>query len=169
MLTYINTIHAQKKMQKLSEYTASNGITYEIGDRLKMRHGAAANGDFLSLIEGIGASSTNRLGAVHSNFIFSIKKIRSWNLSSYKGVTFVLGGGGMAKNSIDIELAIQNCEITDCEPSTQSTNSIKKVETSLPNQEIDKYDKLRKIKKLYDEGVLTEQEFLEEKKKILNH
>jgi len=54
MLTYINTIHAQKKMQKLSEYTASNGITYEIGDRIKMRQGAGANGDFISLIEGVG-------------------------------------------------------------------------------------------------------------------
>jgi len=62
----------------------------------------------------------------------------------------------MAKNSIDIELAIHNCEIVDCEPSTST-------------QVIDKYDKLRKIKKLYDEGVLTEQEFLKEKKKILDY
>ena len=32
----------------------------------------------------------------------------------------------------------------------------------------DKYDQLRKIKKLYDEGILTEEEFTAEKKKILN-
>ena len=41
-----------------------------------------------------------------------------------------------------------------------------KIDTSKPADD-DKYDKLAKLKKLYDDGVLTKEEFEEEKKKLL--
>lgn len=42
-----------------------------------------------------------------------------------------------------------------------------KYQTNVVTKESDKYDQLTKIKKLLDEGVLTQEEFEEEKKKIL--
>jgi len=48
-----------------------------------------------------------------------------------------------------------------CEDKIKNTNST--------NVQSDKYEQLSKIKKLYDDKVLTREEFLSEKKKILGH
>jgi len=47
--------------------------------------------------------------------------------------------------------------------------SDKSQKTNLTGNQDDKYEKLSKIKKLYDDNVLTEEEFLIEKKKILGN
>ena len=101
-------------------------------------------------------AEANRLGAANSGLIVTLKKIKKYNYKRYKGVYFTVGGGNITNYTIDIENAIKSCEIEVC-------NDKKEVAESKP----DKYDQLAKLKKLLDDGVLTQEEYDAEKKKIL--
>nr|BFF40407.1 hypothetical protein BACY1_22120 [Tenacibaculum mesophilum] len=153
-------VKAQKKVEKLKEYTASNGVTYKVGDEFKLGQGSDTNGKFVYVnIGGWGMSTnaeSNRLGAANSGLIVTLKKIKKYNYKRYKGVYFTVGGGNITNYTIDIENAIKSCEIEIC-------NDKKEVAESKP----DKYDQLAKLKKLLDDGVLTQEEYDAEKKKIL--
>jgi len=163
-LLTLNIAQAQKKVEKLKEYTASNGITYKIGDDVKLGRGSDSNGKFIYVNIGGWAISANpeqnRLGAANSGLIVTIKKIKKYNYKRYKGIYFTVGGGNITNYILDIENAIKTCEVENC------TKEVQKVE--IVGSTSDKYDKLKKIKKLLDEGVLTEGEYQSEKKKILN-
>lgn len=156
----VTVMTAQKKMEKLKEYTASNGITYKIGDEVKLGSGSDAMGGFVYVTIGGWAtgmdSGQNKLPATNSGLITTIKKIKKYNHKRFKGVHFIVGGGNITNYIIDIEQAIKSCEVVDC----------KKEIASKPEE--DKYDKLRKLKKLVDEGIITESEFEAEKEKLLN-
>jgi len=156
----LNSIQAQKKVEKLKEFTASNGITYKVGDEFKLGQGSDTNGKFVYVnIGGWGMSTnaeTNRLGAANAGLIVTVKKIKKYNYKRYKGVYFTVGGGNITNYVIDIENAIKSCEIEIC-------NDEKTVSESKP----DKYDQLAKLKKLLDDGILTQEEYDAEKKKIL--
>lgn len=157
----MNIVHAQDKVEKLEEYTASNGITYKVGDEIKLGRGSDTNGKFVYVnIGGWGMSTdaeTNRLGAANSGLIVTVKKIKSYNYKRYKGVYFTVGGGNLTNYNLDIENAIATCEIEDC----------KKEGESAANSTTDKYDQLKKLKQLFDDGILTEEEYNVEKKKLL--
>ena len=159
----LNLSHGQKKKEKLSEFTASNGITYKIGDEVKLGRGSDTNGKFVYVNIGGWAVSTNpennRLGAANSGLIVTIKKIHKYNYKRYKGVYFTVGGGNITNYTLDIESAIKTCEVEHC------TKEIQKVE--IVGNTSDKYDQLKKIKELLDEGILTQEEYDAEKKKIL--
>lgn len=157
----INSVQAQKKITKLKEYTASNGITYKVGDEFKLGQGSDTNGKFVYANIGGWAISTNaeanRLGAANAGLIVKVKKIKKYNYKRYKGVYFTVGGGNITNYIIDIENAIKSCEIEICND---------KKETSKPK--LNKYDNIAKLKKLLDDGALTQEEYDTEKKKILN-
>jgi hypothetical protein len=161
MLT-LNLAQAQKK-EKLEEFTASNGITYKIGDEIKLGRGSDTNGKFVYVNIGGWAISTNpeenRLGAANAGLLVTIKKINKYNYKRYKGVYFTVGGGNITNYNLDIENAIKTCEVENC------TEEVQKVE--VVGNMSDKYDQLKKLKKLLDEGVLTQAEYDAEKKKIL--
>lgn len=160
-----------KKMEKLDEYVASNGITYKVGDEIKLGRGSDTNGRFVYInIAGWGAmagatnnanynADQNRLGSANSGLIVTVKKIKKYNYKRYKGVYFTIGGGNITNYSLDIENAIKTCEVENC------TKEVQKVE--IVGNTSDKYDQLAKLKKLLDDGVLTQAEFDAEKKKIL--
>lgn len=163
----LGSIQAQKKVEKLESYTASNGITYEVGDEIKLGRGSDTDGRFVFVnIAGWGAAlaatnnpnynaEQNRLGAANSGIQVTVKKIKKYNKKRFKGVIFTIGGGNITNYTLDIENAIATCEIEECN---------EKEKTATSN---DKYDQLAKLKKLYDEGVLSAEEFENEKKKLL--
>lgn len=159
----LNLAQAQKKIEKLEEFTASNGITYKIGDEVKLGRGSDTNGKFVYVNIGGWAISTNpeenRLGAANAGLLVTIKKINKYNHKRYKGVYFTVGGGNITNYTLDIENAIKTCEVENC------TKEVQKVE--VVGNTSDKYDQLKKIKKLLDDGVLTQEEYDAEKKKIL--
>lgn len=159
MLT-LNSIQAQKKVEKLEEYTASNGITYKVGDEFKLGQGSDTNGKFVYVNIGGWAMSTNaeenRLGAANTDLIVTLKKIKKYNKKRFKGVYFTVGGGNITNYTIDIENAIKSCEIEIC-----------KNENNVAVSKPDKYDQLAKLKKLLDNEVLTQEEYDTEKKEIL--
>lgn len=159
----LNWANSQNTTEKLSEYTASNGVTYKIGDEVKLGRGSDTNGKFVYVNIGGWAVSLNpeenRLPAGSSGLIVTIKKINKYDYKRYKGVYFIVGGGNITNYTIDIENAIKTCEVENC------IKEVQKAEVT--GNQPDKYDQLAKLKKLLDDGILTQEEYDAEKKKIL--
>lgn len=152
--------------QKMTEYTASNGITYKVGDKVKLGRGSAPNGDFLYLQMGgwgaVMSANTNQgsdqfnIGKGYSGLSVDIKKMKAHKFKGEEKVIFTVGGGNITNYNLSIEDAIATCEVADCnkeEATSQTSES--------------KLDKLSKLKELFDAGALTQEEFDSEKKKIL--
>lgn len=78
----------------------------------------------------------------------------------------VVGIGEMENYWVEIEDAIEYGEIIP--PNSDYAPEKEVMEVKVVGQESDKYDKLAKLKTLWDEGVLTKEEFNIEKKKILD-
>ncbi len=164
----ISSLHAQR-VEKLDEYTASNGVTYKVGDEIKLGRGSDTNGRFVYVnMSGWGAVMTatndqvhnanqNRMEASNAGMLVTIKKIKSYDKKRFKGVIFTIGAGNITNYTMDIENAIATCEVENCKTESDQVA----VATS------DKYDKLKKLKELFDDGVLTEEEYNAEKDKIL--
>ncbi|WP_461303822.1 SHOCT domain-containing protein [Aureisphaera sp.] len=152
---------AQKKIEKLKEYKATNGVTYKIGDTLQLGKGSGQNGiyDFIHST-GLAVATSGKaqpLDAVNTKFTFvKVKKIKEYNSKHYKGVIMTVGVKHLTNHLIYVEEAIESCEILPCLKNEGGIN------------QSDKYDQLAKIKKLLDDGVLTMKEFEIEKAKILN-
>ena len=157
----ITSTQAQNAEQ-LEEFTASNGITYKIGDEIKLARGSDTNGKFVYVNIGGWAISTNseanRLPAGNAGRIVTVKKIKKYDHKRYKAVIFIIGGGNITNYTLDIENAIATCEIENCKNTNNPVAS-----TS------DKFDKLKKLKELFDQGILSEKEYSDEKKKILDN
>jgi len=144
--------------EKLNEYKASNGITYKIGDNVTLGRGSGTQGTFVYLkIGGWMAGGSTQIGSAYSGLNVDIKKIKKLKYKGAEKVMFTVGGGNIVNYSLDIESAISSCEVKDC--NNQSSSVI---------TETDKYDKLKKLKQLLDDGTLTNEEYELEKKKLLN-
>ena len=154
--------HAQRKVEKLNKYLASNGITYKVGDEIKLGRGSGNNGDFVYLRFGgwYGATDTNPqlVNSASSGLVLVIKKIKRYDYKRFKGVYFTVGGGNITNYLLDIENAVSTCEVENC---------IKDNKVNIPSSG-DKYNRIAKLKELLDAGAITKEEFELEKKKILN-
>lgn len=166
-LFVFQSFNAQHKDEKLEEYTASNGITYKVGDEIILGEGKFEKGRFISvdLISSnyMTTNRSNRLQAKYKGHTVIVKKIRRYKIfkkdSSFVALKVKLVGE-LGNVTLDIESAIKLCEIEDCnKPETELKNT-----TSLDN----KIEQLKKLKELLDSGILTEEEFNAEKKKILD-
>lgn len=144
---------------KLKEYKASNGITYKVGDKIKMNQGSAGNGNFIYLTMGgilmTANAVANQIPATYAGANVLVKKIKHYKRKTLGEKTiFTVGGGNITNYTLDIEGAIATCEVTPCNKNTT-------------HKQLDIYDKLKKIKALFDEGILTEKEYEKEKEKLL--
>ena len=158
LLTACLSAHAQKD---LGEYKASNGITYHTGDTVKLGRGSAPNGNFRYVEAGGMMASTNpdlnTLGKQFSGTNAIIKKIIIWKKKGAEKFYLIVGVGLMTNYYVAIEDAIETCEVAICKGSNP---------TAPPAA--DKYDQLKKLKTLLDEGVITQEEYDKEKAKILS-
>src|SRR5690348_2738732 len=71
--------------QKMDSYTASNGVTYNVGDTVKLGRGSDPSGDFLYLQMGGWAAldaetSATKVGKNYSGMAVLIKKIKTFKL-----------------------------------------------------------------------------------------
>lgn len=147
--------------QKLNQYKASNGITYSIGDTIVLGNGSGQNDNFLYLQFGGWNPSTEPISRNNAGLPVFIKKIKQYNVRGQEKVVFTVGAGNITNYNLYIEDAIRSCEIKDC-ITKETERAANNVDPS------DKYDKLRKLKSLLDEGVISKEEFEQEKDKILN-
>ena len=76
-------------------------------------------------------------------------------------VYFVVGGGSITNYWLMIDDALATGEVID--------PTKKNMENNKQNTTGSKADKLRELKELFDEGILTQEEFDKEKKKILEN
>lgn len=141
----------------IDEYKASNGITYKIGDKVKLGIGSANNGSFNyvtmrnALFMDPGMSSRNNAHKSLAGKVAIIEKIKSVNSDQ---IYFVVSGLTAVRWALMIEEAISKCEITECKK--ESVQPI-----------ADKYDRLKKLKGLLDDGAITQAEYDKEKERIL--
>lgn len=167
---FVAVLFNAQKISKNETYSASNGITYKVGDTITLGKGSGINGHFEYLQMGGFYNAMAAMGGNYnqvaagldrnySGFNVVLKKIKT--VKDRRGTNktyFVVGGGNITNYNLMIEDAIASCEIKDC-------NNVQKVEVMSSET---KYDKLKKIKELKDSGVLTEEEFQKEKEKIMN-
>lgn len=108
--------------QKLTTYTASNGMTYNVGDTIVLGVGSAPDGNFNHIYSGMVLTIFGSL-AVESDYDVrlpeyfhgspqEIKKIRQRE----KDVLFLFDTDGWGGFVIDIEKAIASCEVSYCRP-----------------------------------------------------
>ncbi|MFI5158405.1 MAG: SHOCT domain-containing protein [Sphingobacteriales bacterium] len=155
--------------QKLTEYKAINGITYKVGDTVRLGRGASPNGTFLYLqMGGWGAvlsydsnAGPNQLniGRGYANTAVVIKKIKTGKIKGIVKYYFTVGGGNITNYVLTIDDAIQVCEVVPC----SSTD-----DTAVIQQSDDQFDKLKKLKGLLDSGAITQSEYDTQKAKLLN-
>lgn len=163
MLSGIMSANAQKK----TEYKASNGIVYHVGDTIQLGRGSRDDGTFNYLQINntfsafVGGEPNQGVAKSFSGANVVIKKIREMNMKGASKVYFVVGGGSITNYWLMIDDALATGEVVD-----PTKNKAGEKEESAP--ESSKADKLRELKQLLDEGILTQEEFEAEKKKILN-
>jgi len=143
--------------QRVDFYKASNGITYKDGDVIKLGMGSGNNGKFnyiyAALLGGVDLRTTASSG--YSNTTPRIKKLKFLNTGSgNKKMFLAIALTSINTYMVDIESAIQSCEVTPCNKSNDNPPS--------------KYDELKKLKELLNQGIITQEEFDKEKKKILD-
>lgn len=148
--------YGQKKRERVERYVDKNGYEYVIGEELILNEGSAPDGSFnyVTVLNALGGSS--KADAGFSGHKFKIGTITKLNTRSKKRVDLT-GIRGALIFSINLTAAVNSCEVGDC---SNTSNSV-------VVQESDKYDKLSKLKKLLDQGVISQEEFDIEKKKVL--
>lgn len=150
--------------QKIKDYRAANGVTYSIGDTVRLGRGSANNGDFLYLQMGGWAalasynSSKNadqfNIGRGYANTAVIVKKIAKTKIKGIEKAVFTVGGGNITNYLLSIDDAVQACEVLPCSDLSKTNNSVA--------------DELTKLKKLLDDGAITQAEYDAQKKKLLN-
>jgi len=154
--------------KRLSEYNASNGRIYHIGDTIKLGQGSASNGTFRYVqyggwqvvIVGSSGADAHNVEKERSGYGAIIKKIHSFKAHGIDKVIFAVDLGLGSNFDLYIEDAITSCEIVDC--------TGKKMQTTIVQQSDDNLDKLKKLKALLDAGAITQAEYDAQKKKLLN-
>lgn len=145
----------------LEEYTASNGVTYRPGAIINLSKGSAPNGDFVYLTMAGWAVSMdpkqNVIPKSYAGLAIEVKKIRIQKLKGAEKVYFVVGAGNITNYTLDIEQAIESCEIEDCLDSSEVQ----------PTPSDDPLERLKKLKQLLDMGAITQEEYDLQKAKIL--
>lgn len=135
--------------QDTAYYKASNGVTYKIYDEVKLGKGSGGNGNFTFI-----QSSTHEMNRIYNNASLKIRSIKVFKTGDNEKILFEVRDRGI-KYDIAIEDAIDACEVLPCNPIQNSTGSVA--------------DELIKLKKLLDNGALTQAEFDAQKKKLLGN
>ena len=152
--------------QKLKEYKASNGITYHPGDTIRVGLGSMPDGNFKYIqINQLlpGPPDPRRSNSMNARKDMSgsgyvIKKIQNVRQMAGGDKTVItIRTGGLPTCDIWIDEAILSCEVTPC--ADQKGNSSGRFSVA---------DELTKLKKLLDNGAITQAEYDAQKKKLLS-
>jgi len=167
LIALIALLAITAKAQKIKEYQASNGVTYHLKDTVHLGRGSAPNGTFLYLQLGGWAAiagydsnagpNQNNIGRGYANTAVIVKKINETKIKGVKKTYFTVGGGNITNYLLYIEDAIQTCEVIPCTGGNGNQPVV-----------ADKFDQLKKLKGLLDSGAITQAEYDEQKKKLLN-
>ncbi|CAN5603748.1 hypothetical protein BH11BAC2_BH11BAC2_21860 [soil metagenome] len=150
-------LSAQKKVE---EYTATNGITYRVGDNIQIGVGSGTDGDFryikftsevlVNAISAIaGETMDPHLQANSNGKICLIKKVRSYKDKIY----LLIDAGEEMLYQVDIEKAIRECEVAYCLKDAALTQ--------------EQFEKLILTQQYFEEGKITKGRFTELRNEII--
>jgi hypothetical protein len=145
----------------VTEYKASNGVTYHVGDTVKLGRGTKPDGSFLYLEDhGIipNPRSTRTLPKEFANASATLKSIRKIKVNGIDKYMFSVNPGGPMRYTVFIDDAIEACEIKPC----------KTADSTVPTTAGSVADEIKKLKGLLDSGAITKEEYEAQKKKLLN-
>lgn len=161
--TLISTAQKKGKEETIT-YTCQDGTVYTVGDTIKIGMGTNPNGSF-NYIFIVDAWNGNRAWSAQLNNKFAIIDRFAWGGSDKIGKTVYAAfrnAGGLS--SINLESAITAGEVITPHSKPKADKNapviIQQNTTSLA-------DELKKLKDLKDAGVLTQEEFEAQKKKLL--
>lgn len=144
---------------QITEYKASNDITYHLNDTVRLGRGTKPDGSFLYL-EDHGfipnPRSVRNLPKEFSNVGAVIKNIKKMKINGADKYLFSVNPGGPIRYSVFIDDAIAACEVKPC------------ATPDSPKQVVSVADEIKKLKALLDAGAITKAEYDSQKKKLLN-
>jgi hypothetical protein len=112
------------------------------------------------------ANQANSFPRNQSGLTYKIKRFERRGNRKHGYVFYAIIGGGLINYEMDVENAILSGELSvPDEFKTKPKTSITVVEVK---QQISVADELGKLKKLYDDGILSKEEFEVQKKKLLD-
>ncbi|WP_374950371.1 SHOCT domain-containing protein [Mucilaginibacter sp.] len=153
--------------QKMNDYKATNGVTYKIGDTVKLGRGSAPYGSFNYMqMGGVGAFLAHKqqrgdqlnIDKTYANTAVIVKGIKSSRMNGAQKVVFAVRADAPVNFNLTIDDAIQTCEVIPCsnQPGSVAAPPVMSVA-----------DEIAKLKKLLDSGALTQGEYDAQKKKLL--
>ncbi|TDQ11408.1 SHOCT domain-containing protein [Pedobacter metabolipauper] len=142
--------------QKITTYKASNGVTYNVGDSIKLSRGTGIDGRFLYVTSRWNFSIPDDAMADrrYTNMPVLIKKISIEKFNGIKKV-IIIADGDVVNFEIPVEDAIDAGEVIPNK--NKPGNLIYSVA-----------DEIEKFKKLLDSGAVTQAEYDGQKKRLLS-
>jgi hypothetical protein len=159
-------------------YVTNSGFTVKAGDELILGKGTLPNKFFAFIYQSpVGYFTETSLDASNRKSLISTfagKKVKVKRLQSYGtrrtgfNVVAVVGAGDIVNYWIELDQAIEAGEIVVPEPYASKLDINKKNAPLVIQQNtVSVADEIKKLKELYDSGVLTKEEYESEKKKLL--
>jgi hypothetical protein len=146
----------------VTEYKASNGVTYKVGDTVRLGRGTKPDGSFLYLEDhGLipNPRSTRSLPKEFANAAAILKSIRKMKVNGVDKYLFSVNPGGPMRYTVFIDDAIDACEVKPCKTTDTEKPAIGAGSIA---------DEIKKLKALLDSGAITQAEYDAQKKKLLN-
>lgn len=156
------TIHVQAR--ELDSVKLTTGWVIYPGDTLRIGRGTMADRSFAYIGTNPNVFSTVPipLGSGYAGLNLYVKRIKEVRLKGAKKIELVVGGGNIVNYRVQIEQAIETGEIIP--PARYQSIGTKSVAV----QPASVADELLKLKKLLDDGILTQPEYDAQKKKLLS-
>lgn len=148
------------------------GDTIQLGigsrDRQSFTYVYSSPNSFSQMFDTNGTESISYLSSDYNKKVAVIKKFGTiGNKKTGYHAYAVVGIGQMENYWIDIENAIEFGELVPADP--KYIPKTDPIEVKIIGSAPDKYDQLKKLKELLDNGTITLEEYEIEKKKILNN
>lgn len=145
--------------QTLTEYTASNNVTYHVGDTIKLGRGSAPNGDFIycqmgdayavmAALGGSGGRIDQGLPRNLSGVNMIVKKIKEITFKGAKLISFNVAGGNFVQYKILVEDALATGELKSIGyTSDEALSALKKAKDKLDLGLIkpEQYDSIKSV------------------------
>jgi hypothetical protein len=172
-------LDAKKSSKKVSEiFRTKNGYEIAVGQDILIGVGSTPDGDFKFIRRNSSslfayystngnqaiANSANAFPRSQSGYKYIVKAIERRGDEKHGYVTYLKIGSGIVNYEIDIENAISSGEIVVPDQFLKNEKNVNVIPSS---NTFSVADELIKLKKLLDEGILSQEEFDSQKKKLL--